>query len=155
MSKQRASEYGFTAVEMLITIIVAAMFTTVFYQLFGAINNAATNARQQAVASDKAYAYLRKYASAGTTPTWFTCDTASGSSNTNDLTINSNATGQILESGTLTGTISLPGPVTYKVTALAIYGCNGSNLQKPIRVEAEVKYGPRNVTIRHTSLVGY
>lgn len=151
---------GFTAIELLVTIIVGAIFTITFYQMFISINQASSLARNQATASDIAYTNLRKYASADVTPDdWnpkFVCSTASGSSNTNDRSVNSNATGTVLTSGTLTTDASdLPTPVSYSVTALAIFGCRGTNTGKPIRVESTITYGPRNIVVKHTTLVGY
>lgn len=147
---------GFTAIEMLVTIIVASTFLLAIVTLFIAVTQSLAMARNRATANDLGYSYLRKYASAGSTPEWFECDTTSGSGNTNDLTINSNATGQVLESGTLTtANTNLPAPITYTVRALAIYGCSGLNLKKPIRVEATVTYGPNSTSIKHSTIVGY
>jgi len=151
---------GFTAVELLITIIVAAIFTVSIYGLFTTINRASADARQQATASDLAYANLRRYASADITPdSWspaFVCSTATGASNTNDVTVNQNATGTTLTSGSLNPvTAELPGPVTYSVKALAIFGCRNANEGKPIRVESTITYGPQQKVIKHATLVGY
>lgn len=150
------SSEGFTAVELLVTIIVAAMFAVSLYQLLTVVTTTSSAARSRATASDVAYANLRKYASANSTPTWFTCSTASGASNTNDVTVNSSAAGSTLISGTLVPTtVGLPGPVSYSVKALAIFGCSGVNTGKPIRVESQVTYGPQNTVIKHSTLVGY
>lgn len=147
---------GFTAVEMLVTILVASIFLLAVVTLFIAVTQSLAMARSRAVANDIGYSYLRKYASANSSPDWFVCDTTSGSANTNDLTVNGNATGQVLESGTLTTTdTGLPSPVSYTVRALAIYGCNGVNLKKPLRVEATVTFGPNSTSVRHSTLVGY
>ncbi len=148
---------GFTAVELLVTIIVAAMFTITLYQLMISVNNTSAAARNRATASDIAYGNLRKYASAGSAwKDFFTCSTASGSSNTNDLSVNSNAAGTTLMSGSLTSSSAdLPGPVTYSVKALGIFGCNGLNANAPIRIESTVTYGPKNTVIKHATLVSY
>lgn len=145
---------GFTVVEVLVTIMVAAMFIIALYLLSTSVNSAAAGDRNRANASDIAYGYLRKYATADLTPlTWsnpLVCD------NTSDLTANASASGQILESGTLSsGLNGIPTPVTYKVTALAIYGCSGANSKKPVRVEAQITYGPNSQVIKHTTFVGY
>lgn len=155
-TRKRHLSAGFTAIEMLITIIVAATFLLAIVTLFITVTQSLAMARNRATANDLGYSYLRKYASAGSTPEWFVCDTTSGTGNTNDLTINSNATGQVLESGTLTSSeAELPTPVTYTVRALAIYGCSGLNLKKPIRVEATVTFGPNSTSIKHATIVGY
>lgn len=150
-STRPRKESGFTVVELLITIVVASMFAISFYQLFIAVNQASFAARNRATASDLAYGYMRRYASAGSSwKDWFTC------SSSNDLSANSNAPGTTLMSGSLTpSTVDLPGPVTYSVKALAIFGCSSSNANAPIRVEAIVTYGPQNTVIKHTTLVAY
>lgn len=155
-----AREQGFTAVELLVTIIVTAMFAVSFYQLFTVVNQSSTTARNRATASDIAYANLRRYASSGVTPNnWsppFVCDTASGGANTNDVTINTGAAGSTLSSGSPNPTtVGLPAPVTYSVKALAVFGCSGANVNKPIRVESTVTFGPQNTVIKHATLVGY
>lgn len=153
----RPKELGYLAVDMLVAIFTAALFILAFYQIFTVINNAYTNARNQSAASSLAYTYLRAYSASNPPSNWFVCDTTSGTGNTNDVAQNSNAGGQTLKTGSLTpSTVNLPGPtVTYRVTALAVYGCNASNAQKPIRVQADVTYGPDATVMRHTILVGY
>ena len=147
---------GFTAIEAMVTVIVAAIFLLAINALYVMVYQSLGSIRARATSNDLAYAYLRKYASAGSTPTWFVCDTTSGSGNTNDLTKNANATGQVLESGTLSASESgLPTPVSYSVRALAIYGCSGTNLNKPIRVDATVTYGASAVQARHSTIVGF
>lgn len=148
------SSDGFTAVELLITILAAAIFTIALYQLFIVANSSSTAVKQRAIASELAYSYLRKYSGIDASPTWFTCDTASGSSNTNDLTVNSQAQGQTATSGNLTDVAGIPGTVTYTVKGVAPYGCSGGNAGTPIRVQASVTYGNSN-TVIHATLVGY
>lgn len=156
MSNLRKRQEGFTAIEMLITIVVAGMLIISFYMLYMVISTSAAQTRSRADASDLAYSYLRKYASANSSPTWFVCDTTTGSGNTNDRVMNSNATGQVLEEGELTTNISgIPKPVNYKVTALAIYGCNGPNINKPLRIESEITYGPTSRVVKHATIMGY
>jgi type II secretory pathway pseudopilin PulG len=147
---------GFSAVEMLITIIVAAMFIISFNTLFLTITQTSAQTRYRSVANDLAYANLRQYVSADAKPTWFVCSTAAGSSNTNDSTVNANAQGQVLKSGTLTkAATTLPEPISYSVRALAIYGCSGTNAGKPLRVESTITYGPSALVIKHGTLIGY
>ncbi len=55
------SQLGFTVVEMLVTILVAATFALMFYQLFIASTKLSDNARRDAVASQIAYSNLQKY----------------------------------------------------------------------------------------------
>jgi len=163
MKNRIHSSQGFTAVELLVTIIVATMFTVVIYSLFTDINRSSAAARNRATASDIAYSNLRRYASVGISPSaWspaFVCSTASGSSNTNDVVYNSNAQGtELLTTTTLSPTeVDLPGPITVSVRALAIFGCRVSdgNDRKPIRVESKITFGPNNTVVKHATLVGY
>lgn len=156
MTRPNTPQAGFTVVEILITLLVAAVFTLAMYQLFGAINSAMSLARQKAIASELAYSYLRRYSGTGSDPaTWFTCSTASGGANTNDYTVNTNAPGQTLASGSLTNVSGLTGPISYSVRALAVYGCSGTNAGSPLRVEAVITYSPSARTVRHATLVGY
>lgn len=148
------SSDGFTAVELLITILTAAVFTIALYQLFIVANNSSTAVKQRAIASELAYSYLRKYSGIDASPSWFTCDTASGSSNTNDLTVNAQAQGQTVASGNLSNVAGIPGTVSYVVKGVAPYGCSGGNAGTPIKVQASVTYGNSN-TITHATLVGY
>jgi len=139
---------GFTAIELLITIIVAGLFAVTFYQLFITINTSISTSKQRALANDLSYSYLRKYASV-TAPT-ITCNT------TTDVTQNATAAGVTLESGTLTREATgLPSPITYQVVALAIYGCKDSHTQSPLKIEAQVRFGPDNILIKHGTLVSY
>lgn len=55
------NQQGFTVVELTVTIIVAAMFATMFYQLFVTIVQVGSTVRRDAGASDIAYSYLRRY----------------------------------------------------------------------------------------------
>lgn len=163
MKHHASSSQGFTAVELLVTIIVATIFTVVIYSMFTEINRSSALARNRATASDIAYANLRRYASAGISPSsWnpaFVCSTASGTSNNNDsFRSGGTATGSQLIGGTLNPVdVDLPAPVTYSVKALAIFGCRASdnNDRKPIRVESIVTFGPDNTVVKHATLVGY
>lgn len=150
------NEKGFTVVEMLISIIVTALFLISFYQIIVVISQISTDAKQKALADNIAYSYLRRYTSPDSpAATWFVCDTRAGSfaaQNQNDRTINSAAPGTTIISGSLSpAETNLPSPISYKVTALAFYGCSGVNGTQPIRVQSEITYGPRNITIEHAA----
>lgn len=144
-------EAGFTIIEMLVTIVVFSVFLLAFSTLYISVTQSYTDTKYKAIANDLGYNYLRKYAYAGATPTWFTtCDS------TTDFTLNTSAAGQLIEGGSLTTSATgLPSPITYSVRAYAIYGCSGVHLKKPIRVDATVTYGPNSTIIRHSTLVAY
>jgi len=149
-AKQKSAA-GFTIIEVLVTIVVFSVFLLAFGTLYISVTKSYTDTKEKAIANDLGYNYLRKYAYAGATPTWFTtCDS------TTDFTVNTSAAGQLLEGGSLTSdTTGLPSPVSYSVRAYAIYGCSGVDLKKPIRVDATVTYGPNSTVIRHSTLVAY
>jgi prepilin-type N-terminal cleavage/methylation domain-containing protein len=59
---------GFTAVELLITLFVAAAFLVAGYQLYNVIIKDSGNTRAQARASNVAYDYVRRYSPSATNP---------------------------------------------------------------------------------------
>ncbi len=67
MKKQRLQS-GFTAVELLITLFVAAAFLIASYQLFNVVIKDGGNARAQSRAANVAYDYMRRYSTSATNP---------------------------------------------------------------------------------------
>jgi type II secretory pathway pseudopilin PulG len=59
---------GFSTVELLITLFIAAMFLTSGYQLFGAIVKDSAEANMKVKAGDVAYEYLEKYKTSASNP---------------------------------------------------------------------------------------
>ncbi|MBI3494460.1 prepilin-type N-terminal cleavage/methylation domain-containing protein [Candidatus Saccharibacteria bacterium] len=98
---------GFTIIELLTTIIVAALFVGVFYQMFVILVGVNANARNVAQASNLAYSNMRRYPTAASTG--LTCSASS----TNLL----NTTGVDSDYSEL-------GSVTETVTASYPYGCS-------------------------------
>jgi Tfp pilus assembly protein PilV len=66
MSRSHAT--GFSAIELLITIFVAAAFLAAGYQLYSAVLRYGADTRNQTTASNIAYDYLRRYSSQATNP---------------------------------------------------------------------------------------
>lgn len=64
----REHEAGFSAVELLITLFIAAAFVATGYQLYSVIIQNGENAREQAQASNIAYNALRQYQPQATNP---------------------------------------------------------------------------------------
>ena len=62
------TQSGFTAVELLITLFVAAAFLIASYQLFSVVVNDGGQARAESRASNVAYDYLRQYTSSAANP---------------------------------------------------------------------------------------
>ena len=65
---RRRHQSGFTAVELLITLFVAAAFLIASYQLFNVVIKDGGNARSESRASNVAYDYMRRYTNAATVP---------------------------------------------------------------------------------------
>ncbi len=59
---------GFTAIELLITLFVAAAFLVAGYQLYNVIIKDSGNTRAQSRASNVAYDYMRRYSTSATSP---------------------------------------------------------------------------------------
>lgn len=148
MSKSNSSS-GFTAIETLVTLVIAVIFILAINTLFITVIRSTASARNRANASTLAYSYLRQYAYTGALASWFTCD------NTTDLRQHASAGGQSLSSGTLNSTqTSLPQPVSFSVRAFAPYGCDSANEKSPLLVRATVTYGPDDLTVDHATYLG-
>lgn len=65
---QRSNQAGFSAVELLITIFIAAAFVGAGYQLYIVVSRSSADARDKATASAIAYEHLRKYTPLATNP---------------------------------------------------------------------------------------
>lgn len=59
---------GFTIVELLVTLFVAAAFIATGYQLYYVITRDGSGARNQALASNLAYDYIRRYSTSASKP---------------------------------------------------------------------------------------
>ena len=135
---------GFTMVELIVVITVAAALAMSIFQLTSTINNLSTEAAQRVKASSVAYTNLRLYAN-GERPNWFDCVTfnAGGGS---PLTIYSSTSA-------VTG---LPSPISQTVVATAPYGCGGANsVGMPIRVQSQITYGSNSRTVTHATYATY
>lgn len=62
------SEQGFTAVELLVTLFVAAAFLIAGYQLFSLVIRDGGQTRSESRAGNVAYDHLRRYTSSATNP---------------------------------------------------------------------------------------
>lgn len=111
-------QQGFTAVELLITLFVAAAFLGTGFELYTAIIKRGGETRQMATANNYAYSSLRSLAA--TTPACSTTPTVTTTTPT--------ITG--LTSPTVTETVSAP------------HGCPWTN--DVMQVQVDVTYGPTN-----------
>jgi len=66
--KRASSQSGFTAVELLITLFVAAAFLIASYQLFNVVIKDGGQARAESKAGSVAYDYMRRYSSSAAAP---------------------------------------------------------------------------------------
>lgn len=140
MKQTNKTEGGFSAVELLLTLFIAAAFVGSFYQLYTSIAQTNASARLRAVASDVAYSNLRKYTSKPS----FTCNT------TTDLTVDANAAGQVLSQTTDTNSTLLTNPYIQTIRVYAPRGC-GSSL--PALVVSTVEYGTPSQKVTHATYV--
>lgn len=68
MIRPTSNQSGFSAVELLITLFIAAAFLVTGYQLYTIVINGGTSVRTRALASSLAYSDLRLYAAQATNP---------------------------------------------------------------------------------------
>lgn len=137
-------EAGFTLIEVLIAVIVAALFISAFGQMYIIQSRLSSEMDTYELADELAYSNLRTYAF-GKSPTWFTCTYASGSPVPVEL---------IDSDDPVEG---LPGPVSQSVVATAPYGCGGSSgaIGYPIKVVSTVTYDTDGRTVVHATYTTY
>ncbi|HEX6258211.1 MAG TPA: hypothetical protein VFZ48_01895 [Candidatus Saccharimonadales bacterium] len=137
------SSAGFTTIELLISLFVAAAFVGTFYQLFAAADLSNTDTKFQAAASSVAYTNLRKYT---TRPAGFVCD------NNTNLVANSSAPGQVISSVTTNTNhpSGLPGPVVEIIRAYAPAGCSSGY---SVLLQSIVRYGSQEREVVHGTYV--
>lgn len=136
--------HGFTVVEVLMAIVIAALFVISISQMYIFQTQLSSKSSAYASADLLAYNNLRTY-SYGKAPTWFQCEYASGSPLPQTLLNASNAVD------------SIPSPVVQTVVATAPYGCGGgsSGIGYPIRVVSTVTYGSDGRTVVHATYSSY
>lgn len=133
-------EDGFSAVELLATLLIGSIMILAFYQIYVVITQGNATAKREAVASDIAYSNLRKY----TVRPSFTCDT-----NT-DLVANANAPGQVLSTTTTATHPDLPGPVVESVRVFAPRGCDAAY---PVKIESRIEFGTPAKRVIHATYI--
>lgn len=123
-----SNQAGFSAVELLITLFIAAAFIITGYQLYSLIIKDGSDARQQAKASNIAYQTLRTYAAQATNP----CTALSPS-----------------PAPTIPSGSGLPNPAV-TVTFSCPYGANNTAIS---RVEVKLTYGSPQKEVDHAIFV--
>lgn len=135
---------GFTIVEVLVTLLVGAVFIIAFAQLRITQNKITSTMRTYDAADLLAYNNLRTYAY-GKAPTWFVCTYSGGSPQPMTL---------LSSTADVSGITS---PVTQSVVATAPYGCGGGSSGNgyPIKVVSTVTYGPNSKVVSHATYSTY
>lgn len=125
---ERGHEAGFTITEMLVSLIVLALFLTLFFQLYFVSESQRLTSARFAAAHDIAAANLRKITSKAQIPGSPSCSTTPGAANQNNLTKNPNAKGSLLATNATAGPETSP---TWHTAGLATEDINGTYLPKP------------------------
>lgn len=135
---------GFTVVEVIIAISIAAFFVISIVQIYIFQTRLSSTTSAYNTADLLAYNNLRTY-SYGKAPTWFECIYNLGSPLPQTL-LNSSA-----------DVNSIPSPVTQTVVATAPYGCGGASpgIGYPIRVVSTVTYGSNAKAVVHATYSSY
>ena len=144
ISYSSSDQAGFTLVEVLVTIIVAALFIVTITQLSVSQSKLSSNVNSYNNADLLAYNNLRTYAY-GKPPTWFECTYTGG-----------NPDSMILIDKTEDVSGITP-PVKQSVIATAPYGCGGgsSGIGYPIKVVSTVTYGADAKVVVHATYATY
>lgn len=128
--KTNDTQAGFSVVELLITLFVAAAFFIAGYQLYSLIIKDGGQTRAEAKASNVAYDYLRRYAATAVSP----C-AASTPLNNQSISVSG------LSSVTITITISCP-----------YAGSSGVNDATSVsKIEATIKFNTPQKTVRYAT----
>ena len=122
----RVHQEGFTAVELLVTLFIAAAFLIAGYQLFSVVVRDGGATRAEAKAANVAYDYLRKYAPSATNP----CSSVTLENNT---------------------AITVEGLVDTRITVTA--ACANSVTNTLSKLEATVTYNNPQETVRYATYV--
>jgi len=125
--KRHLGQSGFSAVELLITLFIAAAFITTGYQLYTIVIRSGADTRAQSRASNIAYENLRRYIPQATIP----CTVVTPSP-TPTIPVDS----------------GLPSPSSITVTITCPYGTFTIS-----KVEASVKYGTPQQEVIHAIYV--
>ena len=135
---------GFTIVELLVTVITAAMFVAMFYQLYVVLVGINATARNTAQASDLAYSNLRLYPTV--VSTGLTCNAGTNVSTTVNLIPTSGSPTAVTNS-------NYPelGAVTEQLTAQFPYGC--AAVYNVVKLVSTVTYGSTSYKVSYATYV--
>ena len=139
MKQSSSSSAGFSTVELLVTLFVAAAFVGAFYQLFVTTSQDSVDTKRYATASALAYSNLNRFK---IKPSSMAACSASYTYKPSGF------------NPPVTGSVSgLPGSVTQTVIASYPFTC-GQN-DDVIKIESSVTYGPsgQQTTVTHATYV--
>jgi prepilin-type N-terminal cleavage/methylation domain-containing protein len=122
-----SSQEGFTVIEMLVTVIVSAIFAFMFYQLF--INSSKLNsvARRDALASEIAYSNLKKYPTAASVGGVANCASPDASTTTTATNIYPDI-GQVSETIIISWPFACTNPDIAKIESSVTYKGNSNKV---------------------------
>ncbi len=121
---QPTTQAGFSAVELLVTLFVAAIFLIAGHQLYSTIIRDSGATRQKARASNIAYDYLRRHAASAPTP-------CAASTPVNNTAITPDPEGLV------------------NVFVTVAYSCPQGTLTGLVKVKATVRYGTDGGEVSH------
>lgn len=132
ISRHTASAKGFSTIELLVALFVAAVFIGAFYQVFTVIDQNNTETRWRAAASDLAYNNMRLYptVSAVVAAIEANSETFDCSGTTDGWTI--------IDEEDTEPVAGIPGPITQTVTVDTPYAPENCSV---VKVESRVQYG--------------
>ncbi len=126
MSHRTTSESGFSAVELLVTLFVAAAFLIAGYQMYSVVIQDGGQTRAEAKAANVAYDYLRRYSPSAAAP----CVASTPKNNE---------------------TISIDGLSAAKLTVKIT--CPNSATPAMSKIEATITYNTPQRTVRYATYV--
>jgi len=106
--KVTSAQAGFSAIELLITLLIGSLFIIMGYQLYSVSITNGAEARQEAVASDTAYSELQRLKTTGTSVA-----TCPGTPTVTTVNVLSNT-------AVMTTTVSCPYPTDFPKIRLAL-----------------------------------
>ncbi len=139
MIRPQTSQAGFTAVELLITLFIAAAFLMAGYQLFDVVIRDGADARSESRANNVAYDYLRRY----------TAQSAASPCTPSTPSVTQPSAVEGLSNVTVSVYITCPKPDTpalNKIEAVVTYGSDGKFVKIATYVDTSKGAAPNTST---------
>lgn len=142
-------ENGFTVIEMVVTLIVLALFLTLFFQLYATSESQRLAVLRRAAANDIAMTNLKKISVKTLIPSGQSCANGGGTIATNVSGQNPTWTAASLNAEPISGT-SLPNDTTQTVAASYPYGCSAA---MPAKITSTVSYSSGSETVTRETYI--